>query len=162
MRKHEAKGKVKDRLKSRYVGSVVAVLVAIIDALKVEDWKTSSIEDVFSRPKTDTDLAFATCLERRTVRRAANILLRDGFIKESPTTNHSYAVNTAQLLTLPSRYVSRRTKALEDRIKNAIRMRFSRWDGLTPAFRWASTHPTPAGDVQMCRCAGFCSHPSTI
>jgi predicted transcriptional regulator len=162
VRRHEAKGKVLDRLHGRYSKSVVAVLKHIIELIKVEDWQTSGIEGLFSRPKTHAEMAFSTDLERHTVRRALRVLLQENFIMPSTETKNSYSVNTERLLAVPSNYVTRRTEALEQKIVNTVRMRFKREPEKQPKF--ASTHSAPDETGHLrCECVPhFCSHPSTF
>jgi hypothetical protein len=160
VRKHEAKGKVLDRLHGRYSKSVVAVLKHIIELIKVEDWQTSGIEGLFSRPKSHAEMAFSTDLERHTVRRALRVLLQEQFIMASTETKNSYGVNTERLLSLPSNYVTRRTEALEQKIINTLRMRFKREPDREPSF--SSTHSTPdKNGCLRCKCEPhFCSYPT--
>jgi hypothetical protein len=158
VRKQELRAKVLDRMPTRYSRGVVTVLVKIIDLTSVENWKTSDVEYFYSKPKTDMELAFLTNLARYTVHRAIKTLLHDGIIKPSTQERNSYSINPDEVLRIPSSYVARRTKELEEKIHNAVRMRFARWNGLTGRFwEWGKTHPA------KCACSGlFCSHPSTI
>ena len=135
MRKQEIRGKVLDRVPGRYPRSVVAVLAKIIDLTSVPDWKTSDIEGFSSKPKTDAELAFLTNLERHTVHRALKVLLHDGLINPSTRERNSYTVNPDQVLLLPSIYKSKRTRALEQKIYNAIRMKFARNPEKVPLHR---------------------------
>lgn len=157
MRKQELRTRVLDRMPTEYPRSVGDVLVKIIDLTNVENWKTDDVENFWSKPRTETQLAFLTRLDRHTVHRALKVLLQDGLIKPSTQERNSYRVEVDAVLRLRSRYADRHTKHMEEKIMNADRMRFSRWDGLTGTFfPWRAVHPVP------CTCAGFCSHPSTI
>jgi hypothetical protein len=162
MRKNEARVKVLDRFPSQYPKSVADVLVKIIDLIQVDDWRTSGIEGLYSPRKTYRALGFLVRSHAHTARRALNILLDGGFITESTETRNSFRVNTDQLLTLPSGYVTRRTAGLEEKIINTLRMQFTRNPEKTP--RWRSTHPALKEDGTLsCKCEKyFCLHPSVL
>jgi hypothetical protein len=157
VRKQDLRAKVLDRMPTRYPRSVVTVLVKVIDLTSVDNWKVSDVENFSSKPKTESGFAFLTNLERHTVHRALKTLLHDGIIKPSTQERNSYSINTDEVLRIPSSYTARHTKDLEEKIQNAVRMRFTRWDGLTGGFfQWDATHPA------QCACDHFCSHPATI
>ncbi len=135
MRKQEVKGKVLDRFPSVYPKSVVSVMVKIIELIKLDDWKRDSIEGKYSQPRDKTKLAFLVNYNRRSVERALEILLHDGFIEESPDTSDSYSVNTSRLFDLPSKFVSKKAAAEAARLKNSQRMRVDRLEKMIAAIK---------------------------
>ena len=153
MRKQDARNKARDRAPTRYPKSAVTVLLKIIDLIRVDDPRTSHIEEFFSTSKTLDQLAFLTNLSRRTVHTSLTQLERDGVIAAHARDKHSFRVNPEALQMFESKYVTTRTRSLEVKILNAIRMKFQRNPGRVP--EWASVHP------EQCKCEPhFCSHPS--
>jgi len=159
MLKHDVRKLAQDRAVTRYPKSVVTVLGKIIDLTRVDDWKRDNVENYFSTPTPQSKLAFLTNLERRTVNRSLKILVSDGVIKTNPRSKGSYSVNPEVLRTFASKYLTSRTRSLEQKVLNAIRMKFKRRGfpeaTLTPD--WNDFHPL------VCACLpSFCSNPSTI
>lgn len=159
MLKHEMRKQIQDRAATRYPKSVVTVLAKIIDLTRVDDWKLDQVEHFFCTPTRTAKLGFLTNLERHTVNRALKVLARDGVIRPSVREKDSYSVNPETLKTFASKYLTTRTRSLEQKILNAIRMKFTRRGfpekALTP--EWASIHPVECACLPL-----FCSHPTTI
>jgi hypothetical protein len=136
----------------------VTVLGKIIDLTRVDDWKLGHVENFFSTPTPVTKLEFLTNLERHTVVRALKTLVRDGVINANPREKNSYSINPETIRAFASNYLTRRTRSLERKILNTVRMKFSRKkpeDQISPA--WSSIHP------EQCACVPhFCPHPATI
>jgi predicted transcriptional regulator len=159
MLKHKVRSTVLDRAVTRYPKSVVTVLARIIDLTRVDDWKHDNVENYFSTPTPILKLAFQTNLERHTVKIALNKLMRDGVIKANPREKGSYSVDPETLNSFASNYLATRTRSLEQKILNAIRMRFKRrgFPERPLTSQWSDFHPV------QCACElSFCSHPSSI
>lgn len=159
MLKHEARKQVQDRASTRYPKSVVMVLAKLIDLTRVDDWKLDQVENFFSSPTSASKIGFLTNLERHTVNRALKVLMRDGVIRADQKTKDSYSINPETLKTFASKYLTTRTRTLEQKILNTIRMKFTRRGfpekALTP--EWASIHPVQCACLPL-----FCSHPNTV
>ena len=135
MRKQDVKRKVLDRFPSVYPAAVVAVMVRIIELIKVDDWKRDNIEGRYSQPKDKTALGFDVNKNRRTAERALRVLLDAGYIEQSPENPDSYSVNTSKLFDLPSTFVSRKEKAETAKRENRQRMRIARLEKLLKNIR---------------------------
>jgi len=155
MLKHDARKQILDRAVTRYPKSVVSVLAKIVDLTRVPDWRTSHVEEFSSVPTPGGKLAFLTNLDRRTVHRALKALASDGVIKPSTREKFSYNVNPEALRMFASKYLTTRTRSIETKILNSIRMKFTRTPDKKAA--WADVHP------EQCKCEPhFCSHPNVI
>jgi len=159
MLKHEVRRQVQDRAVTRYPKSVVTVLAKIIDLTRVDDWKLDHVENFFSTPTPLSKFAFLTNLDRKTVSRALKVLMHDGVIRADQRTKDSYSVSPETLKTFSSKYLTTRTRSLEQKILNTIRMKFTRRSFSEKALmpEWASIHPVQCACIPL-----FCSHPSTI
>lgn len=141
MRKQEVKGKVLDRFPSVYPKAIVAVMVKIVELIKLENWKTDNIEGRYSQPKDRTALGFLVNCDRKTVERALNVLLHDGFIEQSPANLDSYSVNTSRLFDLPSKFMSRREHAAAVKRENTNRMRITRLEKMIDKLKAENASP---------------------
>ena len=159
MTKTTTKNRAKDRLPTRFNKAGVAVCLRLIELVRVPDWRRGNIEGFYTAAQTFAGLAFDTNLNPRTVKRALADLQRDGIIVEHENTKLSFRINPEGIDMLESKYFSERGSALEQKILNTWRMRFTRSNG--QSYKWPSTHPAPTEEgAQTCACVGFCSHPS--
>jgi hypothetical protein len=161
MTKFQARKKIRSKAPSQYSKAGVAVLLKLLDLLRMADWRHGSIEDVFSTPKNLSQMAALTNVNRRTVKRCVAVLVKDGVITPHVHTENSYRINIDELSGLEPRFIQERREGLLFRILNAWRMRFNRWDGLSGRFhQWPIIHPAATKEGALtCACVGFCSHP---
>ena len=146
MRKQEAKGKVLDRFPSMYPRAIVAVMVKIIELIKLGDWKREHIDGKYSQPKDKKQLGFLVNLSSKSITRALGVLLTERFIEQSPDNPNSYSVNTSRLLDLPSSFKSRRESAETEKRKNRDRMRIARSEKLIATLKEGSSGQLESND----------------
>jgi hypothetical protein len=159
MLKSEVRKLVLDRMPMRYPKSAVTVLGKLLDLTYIPDWRKDQVEDFVSQSKSHSSLSYMTNLDSRTVAKALAKLTTDGVINAVPNSKGSYKINAEAIKMFASKYLTKRSRQLESKILNAVRMKFARNPArMIPPF--ASEHPVMLDDQQTCKCARFCSYTS--